>query len=257
MILSNQFALKYETPKMKSNLHIILIFSVLALISSISSSGQLTLSAYLDMGTSQVSDGFFLINGDLVHYTKGKFETGAGVETDLIGRNGSSFSALNLYAERQLSIKDFPIKVRGFFLWNSHPDLINETNWGFFLSSRWSHLSLRLGNEFRSFHFKRSAAEDPGYEQGDFIRENWNLVYSLGYHLRTVESSWDVAIYMTNLDHFLVNQETNPFFSLEGRYGLFSNLELFAEGWYKSSGSFNLSVNYFGIFIRTGAVWKF
>ena len=212
---------------------------------------------YLDLGMNEVSDGFYLKSAGLVKYELGNYKLGAGVQLDLVNRNGSSFSGLNVNGSRKVPVKDFPAEIRGFFLWNSYIGLMNETNWGFIANVRWPHVALSLGNEFRSFHFKKSVVEDYGYEEGEHLRENWNLVYNIGYHLRSPESTWDLGASLTNLDHFLVNQETNPFFKLNGRYSLGSSLGLLTEVWYKSSGSFNLSVNYFGFFIRTGVTWKF
>lgn len=217
---------------------------------------QVTVNGYMDMGATQVSDGFYLKGAIITEYGTGKWRVGGGIQADLVNRYGGSFSGLGLNASRRVFLKDIPVEIRGSFLWNSHSGLLNETNWGVLANVRKSHLNLTLGNEFRSFHFKKSVVEKYGYEEGEHIRENWNLVYNIGYYLRTPESKWDLGLSITNLDHFLVNQETNPFFKLDGRYGLGPSLDLSLATWYKSAGSFNLSVNYFGFFIRTGLIWE-
>ena len=61
---------------------------------------------------------------------------------------------------------------------------------------------------------------------------------------------------MTNIDNFLINQDTNPMLFLQGKYQVTAPLTLYIEPWYQSAGSLNLSANYFGFFIRTGLIWK-
>ena len=217
--------------------------------------GQARVSGILDMGVNQVSDGFYLVTGGLAQYEMGKYKMETGIQVDLVNRNGSAFSGLGVSTSRQLTVKDFPFEIQGFFLWNSHADLLNETNWGIMVEMKWPHIDLSLGNEFRSFTFRPEAVERYGIQEGEHIRENWNLVYNVGYHLKSSESKWDLGLAVTNLDHFLINQETNPFFKLAGTYGVGMSLDLFIEAWYQSAGAFNLSVNYFGFFIRTGIAW--
>jgi hypothetical protein len=43
---------------------------------------------------------------------------------------------------------------------------------------------------------------------------------------------------------------------LNGIYNLNNHIQLLGEIWLKSSGAFNLSVNYFGFFARAGILWK-
>jgi hypothetical protein len=61
---------------------------------------------------------------------------------------------------------------------------------------------------------------------------------------------------ITNIDEFLLNQETNPNFFLKVNYRINKHISTFIEGRYKSAGSLNASVHYFGYFIRTGIKWN-
>jgi hypothetical protein len=71
-----------------------------------------------------------------------------------------------------------------------------------------------------------------------------------------MDNIWNIGFSFTNIDYFIINQETNPVINLQGKYDVSKSLTLFLESWYKSSGAFNLSVNSFGFFFRTGVLWK-
>ena len=216
---------------------------------------QSGLSAYMDLGSNNVSDGFFMKTAGLVQYQFGKNSVEAGLQLDLISHNERVFSGYSLRVSRLLQIKEFPFEVQGFFLRTPFSDLLRETNWGMLLEMKHNHFAMRLGTEFRSFAFTRKAIDAYGYQEDERIRENWNLIYSFGYHLKPVDYPWNVGLSVTNIDHFVINQETNPILRLSGRYRVSLPLDLFMEAWYKSAGAFNLSVNYFGFFFRTGITW--
>lgn len=217
--------------------------------------GQKQVLGYLDMGSNNVSDGPFLKTAGLVTYDFGKYVVGAGFQFDLVSSQDNIFSGMGMNVSREIVLKEFPVQVRGFYLLNMHDGLLRETNWGFLAELNWDHFAMRVGNEFRSFAFTQEALDAYGYQKGERIRENWNLIYELSYHLKQSEKKWNIGIAVTNMDHFLINQETNPMFKLLGRYRVGLPLDLFAEAWYKSAGALNLSVNYFGFFMRTGISW--
>lgn len=216
---------------------------------------QTGVTGYMDLGSNNVSDGFFVKSALLAQYQFGKNSIEAGLQLDLKSNNERVFSGYSLRYSRLLQIKKFPFEVHGFFLRTLFSDLLRETNWGVVLDMKHNHFTMQLGTEFRSFAFTPKAIDAYGYQEDERIRENWNLVYSFGYHLKPVDYQWNVGLYVTNIDHFVINQETNPVLSLRGRYRVSLPLDLFMEAWYKSAGAFNLSVNYFGFFFRTGIAW--
>ncbi len=206
---------------------------------------------YVDMGSNNVSEGLTLKTAALVQYQFGRNSIEAGLQLDLKSDNSHVFSGYSLSYSRNLQVKEFPFQLQGFCIWTPYSGLLRETNWGILLSGSKNHFSLQLGNEFRSIVFTQRATELYGYSKDDRIRENWNLVYTIEFHMKPVEYQWNIGLAVTNMDHFLMNQETNPFFRIRGQYGLGSTLDLFMDAWHKSAGAFNLSVNYFGLFIRT------
>ena len=199
---------------------------------------------YVDMGSNNVSEGLTLKTAALVQYQFGRNSIEAGLQLDLKSDNSHVFSGYSLSYSRNLQVKEFPFQLQGFCIWTPYSGLLRETNWGILLSGSKNHFSLQLGNEFRSIVFTQRATELYGYSKDDRIRENWNLVYTIEFHMKPVEYQWNIGLAVTNMDHFLMNQETNPFFRIRGQYGLGSTLDLFMDAWHKSAGAFNLSVNY-------------
>jgi hypothetical protein len=82
-------------------------------------------------------------------------------------------------------------------------------------------------------------------------------MYSFGYYLKKDDDLWNAGLSLTNIDHFYISQETNTILCLQGFYKPGSQVSLFAESWYKTSGAPNLAINYFGFFFRTGITWTF
>lgn len=216
---------------------------------------QTGVSGYMDLGSNNVSDGFFMKTALLVQHRFGKNNVEAGLQVDIISHNERTFSGFNLRFSRLMQVKGFPFEVQGFFLRTPFSDLLRETNWGLLMDMKHNHFAMQLGTEFRSFAFTRKAIDTYGYREDERIRENWNLVYSIGYHLKPDDYQWNVGLSVTNIDYFVMNQETNPVLRLSGRYRVSLPVDLFMEAWYKSAGALNLSVNYFGFFFRTGIAW--
>jgi hypothetical protein len=153
-------------------------------------------------------------------------------------------------------IKSTPIELQGFFLFNPFSDILRETNWGILLKSRLKHFDLALGTDFRTYAYSKKAINDYGIEKNAAkIHEPFNLIYSFSYYLKPTEDKWNIGLSVTNIDYFIINQETNPTLSLRGLYKLKSPLSLFAQAWYEPAGVLNLNINYFGFFIRTGIIW--
>ena len=43
-------------------------------------------------------------------------------------------------------------------------------------------------------------------------------MYSFSYFLKPTDENWNVGLSVTNIDHFVINQETNPVMNLCGLY---------------------------------------
>lgn len=224
-------------------------------MSGINLIAQPRVTAYTDLGQTSVSDGLFIKTAGLGQYKYGKNLIETGFQIDLKSNNKNTFSGYNIKASREFKIKDFPFEVQGFYILTPFLDIFRETNWGVMLNIKRDNFVMRIGTNFRTFAFTQKAIEYYELPESSKIHENWNLMYSFSYCLKPLENYWNIGLSITNIDHFIINQETNPIFNLRASYKVSSPINLFVESWYKSAGSFNLSVNYFGFFFRTGIIW--
>jgi hypothetical protein len=217
---------------------------------------QPELTIYTDWGTNNVSHGLFIKSAAIGHYKFGKNMVETGLQLDLKYRNKNVFSGYTINASRSFMIKSIPLELKGFFLFNPFSDILRETNWGFLLKSRIKHFDLVIGTNFRTYAYRKRAIIDYGIEKdASKIHEAFNLMYSFSYYLKPTDDQWNVGLSVTNIDYFIINQETNPILSLRGLYKLKSPLSFFAQAWYEPAGALNLNTNYFGFFIRTGIIW--
>lgn len=233
----------------------IAIFITLTLFQVLTLFAQPQLAGYVDLGTTNVSDGFYMKTAGSGSYQFGSNRVSAGFQLDLVKSNPNVFSGLNLTAAREFSIRNFPFDFRGFYILTPFSDISRETNWGFSFVFLPEHFEIQIGTNFRTIVSRKKGVDRYNLDADDKIHENWNIIYSFGYFLKRSDNKWNIGLSITNIDHFIINQETNPNVNLNGNYQLNPSLKLFAEAWYKSAGAFNLSVNYFGFFFRTGIIW--
>jgi len=233
------------------------VVTLLGIIIAHNSKAQFQLSAYADAGETNISDGLYVKSGILGVYHFGKTAFEGGGQFYVISNAASNvLTATSAKISQQLSIKDFQFNIQGIFIYDMFSDVVHERNIGILALLERTHFTFKLGTNFRAYHITQKAKKEYNIESNDRLNENWNLMYFVGYNLKPIESKWNAGLSITNIDYFLINQETNPMFFLSGRYQVISPLELFVESWYKSAGTFNISANYFGFFIRTGVIWK-
>ena len=215
------------------------------------------LTGYFDVGRNNLSEGLFLRSTALGHYKFEKNTLKAGMQLDLLSNSEKIITGYKVNAERELSIRSFPFSLQAFCIWTSYSELLRETNIGVALQHQRDHFKIMLGNNFRTFSYTKNAINwySIGEDAPVKIYENWNLMYLFSYYLKPMDNHWNAGISLTNTDHFIINQETNPVMNLQGLYEISSRITLFSEAWYKTAGAFNLNVNYFGFFFRTGIVW--
>lgn len=190
-------------------------------------------------------------------YCIGKNQFDAGFLFNIKTTNEKAFGGYRLQASRRLAIKSWPLDLQFFGLQTIYSNLLRETNWGAFIQKQGKHFDIRLGTGFRTFAFRNYAIKKYGIEEeATKLHENFNLIYSFGYHLKPPASNWNIGLSVTNVDYFMVNQETNPIFCLEGSYKLKDSISLLTQFWYEPAGVFNIYANYFGFFVRTGIIWN-
>ncbi len=233
-----------------------LILAVLLLLTSRTLSAQWQFSAHIDAGEHNASEGFYLRTAGEAEYRTAGTRFAGSLQFEPAGNTPSFLTGLRLGITQDLKIREFPLELSAFFLHKPYSDLQYENNWGLLARTGYRQFHVMLGNGFRAFRLTpRAIAEYPGTDN-TVIRENWNLIYRIGYGLKPAEHPWNVEFALTNFDHFLMNQETNPMLTVRGSYEAIPDLHIFAEAWYKQAGVFNISANYFGFFFRTGISYE-
>ena len=213
-------------------------------------------SFYTEAGRNNVSNGIFIKSAMLAYYKSGKNMLETGFQTDL-KNNKFGFSGYTLSASRKLKIKDISLELKGFCTWTYPSEILEETNWGTLLKMRKKHFEMTLGTNFRSYNLRQKAIKDFEINsENTKVTEIYNIMYSISYYLKPSDDSWNIGLSITNFDHFIINQETNPVFNLTGLYRISSPVCLYIQAWYKCAGVTNLELNHFGFFFRTGITWN-
>jgi hypothetical protein len=213
-------------------------------------------SVYVDTGENNASDGFFVKTSGIGSYQFRKTRLEGGCQFDLKSRSTNTLTGSTLMVSREFLIKEFSFEAQGLFMYNSFSKFVHESNWAIVFKTHFQHFSYKLGVNFRTFKVTKKAISDFDIDKNKSLHEKWNLMYLVRYNLKPSNYKWNIGISLTNIDHFIINQETNPEFYLHGKYDLTKKLTLLTEVWYKSAGALNISVNYFGFFVRTGIIWK-
>jgi len=237
-------------------MRILLLLFFICLSYYINAFSQAKITLFTDVGSTNVTDEYFLKSATIGQYSFGKNQVEAGFLFNLKTTDENSFGGYQLLASRDFKIKNRPFKIQGFWLQTIYSDLLRETNWGTAISIQMKHFGATLGTEFRTYAFRDDAIRTYGIEDGAAkLKEPFNFIYSLTYNLKPPENRWNAGLSITNFDYFTVNQETNPIFSLKGSYKFKGPISLVTEAWYETSGVFNLYANYYGFYFRTGIIW--
>jgi hypothetical protein len=242
---------------MNSTTGLRVILVCLLLVDCFELCAQSQLSFYADVGRNNVSKGLYLNTAILDNYRLGKNSIETGFQVGLKNSAGIIFTGFTINYSRSFRIKSTPVELQGFYLLTPFSDVLRETNFGLLLKNRSDHFDLELGTNFRSYVFKKKAILDYGIDRkASTLHENFNLMYSFSYYIMHSDNNWNAGVTVTNIDYFIINQETNPVFKIQGLFKLKPQVSMFAQAWYQTSGLLNLNINYFGYFIRTGIIWN-
>lgn len=211
---------------------------------------------YTDFGKNNVSDGLQIKTALLGKFVKEDFKVSAGIQLDLKNPFNKYYTGTNLHLSRETSVRNIIFEPEAFYLLNSFSKNIYEHNFGLLINYKQTHFTYKLGTHFRHFRITGYGANMYNIDEHLSLTEKWNLLYLIKYQIKQEGHKWNAGLALRNIDHFTINQETNPVFNAFGHIRLSEPFALFTEVWYKSAGALNISVNYFGFFIRTGIVWQ-
>jgi len=230
------------------------MLSIVLLVSELGLCAQPGLTLYNETGKNISSQNLIIKSAAFVNLSSGKTSLEAGLQFDHKSINNNSFTGFSVSTTRSFSIKGTPVSINGFFIQTRPTNILNETNWGALLSLRHNRFEMSIGTNFRTLAITNKAF--PEFDDSR-IHEVYNIMYSFSYYLKPVDEKWNSGLTLTNIDNFVINQETNPFMKLHTNWNIDSRFTLYAEACYKISGASNLEVNYFGFYLRTGITWKF
>ena len=233
-----------------------IIFFILLSLSCYNLNAQIQLSAYSDVGHSNISDGVYLKTAADISYKYRRFELQSGFQNDLISNNTTLFSGFKLNVSHFFRFKQKDYSAKLFFISTTLSDFILETNYGILLSTEKDHFNFKIGTGFKNIGFTKNAIAEKGINTNGSVQEIFNPLYHFSYTLNKPAKAWNIGIGVTNIDQYIVNQATNPMTTVFGHYKLNESVRLTAEIWYKTAGAFNLHVNYFGLFFRPGIIWE-
>ena len=237
-----------------SSKYFIITFFILMFTGNIAA--QVKLSSNIDAGENNVSEGFCVKSSLWGSWQIDKIRIEGGTQFDLKSVNDNFFTAASLLAGRKFLIGKFQFEAQGLLIYNLFSEPIHESNLGILTNIERKHFIFKLGTEFRNYHITKRGVKEYDIESNKVIHENWNLIYLFQYNLKPYDHKWNIGTSITNIDQFLINQETNPMVNLKGRYKISSPLTLYFESWYMNAGSLNISAGYFGYFLRTGVIWS-
>lgn len=233
----------------------LIFLSIVFTLQASASGTQIKTRIFTDFGANNVSDGMYWKAGDILTLSFGSNNVEAGFQFDMAGGRERKFSGFGVSYSRQLQVSQVPLEVSGFYIMSPFSDILREYNTGVALSLQSMQFSFLLGTNFRTYAYNKSAIEQYGLETSTRLQEKWNLTYNISYQIKPTENRWNLILGITNLDIFLINQETNPMLRITGTYEHSGKLRFFLDGVYKQAGMFNINVHYFGFVLRPGIIW--
>lgn len=230
-----------------------ILFFISILFFSFSANAQLKLGIWADAGTSQIdANGFTSVSAE-VAYSYDKYELSLAYSTLYTEWKETIHNGFKIDFSRGFNLNNFPFVTSIFYLHKPISKQIYEWDLGIFLNKNTGNWNYGIGGHYREIRLKK---EHANYADNKII-EGFNLLYLLRYNIPLNSEAWKLHASLTDFDHFLLLQETNPMVYMGGNYLGFKNLDIFSEFWYRSAGFNNIQVQYYGYFFRLGAVWKF
>lgn len=218
---------------------------------------QPKVTAFTDVGTKNVTHGLFIKSAAIGSYKFGRNLVESGLRMNLRSYNEYFMPSIRILASREVLSKKNPVELQGFLLHKTSSNMLTEINYGAILKIKRKYYDFSLGTNFRTYTFTKHTIKTYGIQSNATkLIEPWNLMYALSLFLKPQNSNWNIGLTVTDFDYFLIYQETNPQMNLNGLFHLNSQLCLFVEGWYETSGLLNRYANFFGVFARTGIKWN-
>ena len=236
----------------------IVAISLLFSIRAIPGYGQYEQAAILDAGSSTVSDGTFLRPAVIASYRYDKLTVSTGFQWTFSSAERKALSGAFISGGSDFKVREIPLSADLFFRRNPYSDVVRETLFGALLKHERSRLDIQFGYHMRRYRLDKSTLEpgDPASGPALSIWEYRNFMYRGTVRLNEQDAKWNLSASLTNFDHFLIQQETNPMVNLAGCFRISDAVKIHSSLWYQGAGMLNIHANYYGFYFRTGVVWR-
>lgn len=218
---------------------------------------QACIDSYLETGNSAVTEGIYGHFSSQLIYKVSTFRASTGGLLNISHANQSLFSAYTIEASNEFKIKRLPITFGAIYLWKPFSTILNESNVALFAAFRNKQFRFLLGAHTRCYYFTQKARQELNFSTTTTttLWEPLNLMYSVGYEF-LCNQKWRAEVAVTNKDNYIIEQETNPRLRAGVSYKLSNKVQLYSDFGYIQAGLLNMRVNYFGVYVRGGLLWK-
>ncbi|PKP20593.1 MAG: hypothetical protein CVU02_03015 [Bacteroidetes bacterium HGW-Bacteroidetes-19] len=218
---------------------------------------QYKLSSHLDLGKSNISNGLYISNSTFFDYQYKNSTGKVGIHFNLLDQSffPSFFTGFHASFTQKIKIKKLYFTLQALYFSHFFSNLIHEHNYAIVEGLELNHFSHKLGLHFRNLRFTQEGVDQFGIVESRSIYELFNLVYFLKYNFKPKDHPWNIGIILTNMDHFVINQASNPMLVLDGNVKIKEKVSLYFETWFQRAGVMNISANHYGFFMRTGVLW--
>ena len=219
--------------------------------------GQVSFDSYLESGSNAVSQGIYGNFSAQISGRTGGLSATTGALLSFSNATDQVFSAYSLQVANDFKFGKLPMNISALFLWKPISNEMRETNFGLLAEYRARHFGYKFGLNTRIYSFTQAAISQ--YNFADSIHTSlWepiNVMYKFSYFTQ-FSPKLNFEVNITNYDRYFIQQETNPMILTNLTYHYNSNFQFYGELGYMQAGLLNMHVNYFGIYLRGGVIWK-
>lgn len=234
------------------------IFIFIIISCSFGLHAQFRVQNHFDGGITQMTAGGFMSNSTFLDYTIQKTTFKIGTRLDIVNpiEDHHLISGFHFEIMQKLPVEKVEISFSLLFFSHFFSSWIHEHNTALSGALKTKHIELKTGIHFRMLYLPKGVGDLSESYDHRTIFELWNIMYHFKYFIKPIDSKWNVAVGISNMDYFVINQTSNPMGLLFGSFELNPQLRFFGEYRLFNAGVMNISANYFGSLFRTGVIWN-
>ena len=218
---------------------------------------QIKMDHYAEVGKTMMSNGIYSNVSTSVEASYNYLHIHGGALLSVINPQAGLINTMTVGVGGEFQVKNFKMKMDGFYLWKPISENLREYNGGIIATSRFQHFGVKLGVNTRVYGLSKAAMVK--YHLSDTVStaiwEPVNLMYQFSFY-QPLSAKCNLEVRITNYDKYMILQETNPMIMSRVDYVVTSKLRVYAELYYMEAGLLNMRVNYFGYNGRGGITWE-